>query len=103
LIVTTNELTKPLASLSEVYCYPNPTIKGWIRFTSTAPGGLPVNTKVKIFNIAGELIFEDIDKDGGDYKWECVNKVGKKVSSGIYIYVISDEKTTKTGKLGIIR
>ncbi|MEW6606995.1 MAG: gliding motility-associated C-terminal domain-containing protein [bacterium] len=56
----------------------------------------------KIYNIAGEEVFEKEEiTDGWD--WGCINKDNKRVSSGIYIYILSDGKTTKTGKLGIIK
>ncbi|MEW6095392.1 MAG: T9SS type A sorting domain-containing protein [bacterium] len=85
-------------ALEDAFCYPNPTHTGEITFKLPAR-----RVVIKIFNIAGEKVFEEILPDGGLWKWECINSDNKKVASGIYIYILTDDKTTKTGKLGIIK
>jgi hypothetical protein len=92
----------PILSIKDVFCYPNPT-KG-DKITFKLPEG---KIRIKIYNIAGE---EVLDRElqipaypNNQWYWDCRNNDKEKVSSGIYIYVISDGKTTKTGKLGIIR
>ncbi|MDI6782413.1 MAG: gliding motility-associated C-terminal domain-containing protein [bacterium] len=62
--------------------------------------------KVKIYNLAAELVYEKEWRDtNGSHKWECVNSQGKKLASGIYIYLLTDldSNSTKRGKLGIVR
>ncbi|MEW6620931.1 MAG: T9SS type A sorting domain-containing protein, partial [bacterium] len=88
---------KAPSSLQEAFCYPNPTRGDKIIFR--LPAG---KFRIKIYNIAGEEVFEKEEIiDGWD--WGCINKDNERVSSGIYIYILSDGKMTKTGKLGIIK
>jgi hypothetical protein len=99
LIVSVKELTTSLVdSLNDAYCYPNPT-KDKVYFA------LPEDMRVelKIFNIAGELIYEGMISNGES--WNCKNKQGDTVASGIYIYIIKNPATgnVKKGKIGVIR
>lgn len=98
-----NLISPPQAesTLEKTYCYPNPTKGDEIVFDK-----LTNNVKVKIYNLAGELVYEEEWRDtNGSHKWECVNSHGKKLASGIYIYLLTDpdSNSTKKGKLGIIR
>ncbi|MEW6609658.1 MAG: T9SS type A sorting domain-containing protein, partial [bacterium] len=100
MIVSSVPLPIPIFSINDVYCYPNPT-KDEITFSK-----LPVDKiKLKIYNIVGEKVFErEISGDiNNEWKWDCRNDANEKIASGIYIYVISDGKTIKRGKLGIIK
>jgi hypothetical protein len=95
--------TKPFLSASLVeYCYPNPA-KEKVYFK--VPKNKPI--KLKIFNIAGELVYKDKQNSGdsGVVEWNCKNKQGDTVASGIYIYILKDLATgdVKTGKIGVIR
>lgn len=93
--------SKTESMLEKAYCYPNPTKGDEITFN-----GLTNNVKVKIYNIAGELIYEgEWINTGGSYKWNCVNKDSNKLASGSYIYVLTDSvsQSIKRGKLAIIR
>ncbi|MEW6618111.1 MAG: 6-bladed beta-propeller [bacterium] len=90
-----------LDSVAESYCYPNPAKGKKVFFV------VPQNTRVslKIFNIAGELVYEKEEDSGGDgiVEWDCHNSAGERVASGIYIYFIRDDKSSKTGKLAVMR
>jgi len=66
------------------------------------------NFKIKIFNVAGELIYtKDAVSDTSDnYLWDTKCDNGEKAASGIYIFVIedTDNSANKTkGKFSIIR
>ncbi|MDI6735722.1 MAG: gliding motility-associated C-terminal domain-containing protein, partial [bacterium] len=91
---------QPELNLDKVYCYPNPTKEGWIKFAK-----LTQTVKVRIFNIAGELIYEREHPTNGEWEWQCIDNNGKKVASGIYIYILKDpvSGSMKKGKLGIVR
>ncbi|MEW6609641.1 MAG: T9SS type A sorting domain-containing protein, partial [bacterium] len=92
-----------ITDLQSVYCYPNPTKKGEITFAN-----LPQNRliKIRIFNIVGELVYEEEREanSGGKIIWTCRNSANERVASGIYIYILTDRiGNMKRGKLGIIR
>ena len=69
--------------------------------------GLTANAKIKIFNIAGELINELEETNGnGNCLWDTKNKEGNKVASGVYLYYIinpEDNSQKSKGKFAIIR
>ncbi len=88
------------SNLDNAYCYPNPTRMGEITFAK-----LTKQVKVRIFNIAGELVYKDEWITNGEWSWRCINNDGEKVASGIYIYILQDSVSgsMKRGKLGVIR
>ncbi|MBN1385213.1 MAG: fibronectin type III domain-containing protein [Elusimicrobia bacterium] len=65
------------------------------------------NVELCIYNIAGELIFEEtIENTGGSYDWPVTNNNGKPVASGIYIYYIrnpDNDSINAIGKLAVIK
>jgi len=79
-------------NFSNAFCYPNPSKTGWVRFEN-----LPANTYIRIYNIAGELIFE---KENFDINptWDVKN-----IASGVYIYLLNNGGDKKIGKIGVIR
>ena len=60
---------------------------------------------IKIYNIAGELVFEYEKNDTENiYNWKAVNNDNEKVASGLYIYFVTNDKGEKQkGKIGIIK
>jgi len=94
--------------LNAVYIYPNPYKPGsggiydapYLTFKN-----LTSRVTIRIFNIALEHI-ATIEKDSQniEYQWEPKNDAGRVISSGLYIYYITDPggHTTK-GKFTIIR
>jgi len=78
---------------SDVYVYPNPvreTYTGEIAIT-----GLVSQTKVKITDIAGNLVYET-ETRGGQVTWNGNNFDGKRVSTGVYLVFCSNEDGSKT-------
>jgi len=61
--------------------------------------------KIRIYNIAGELIYEqEFTNTNGKAEWNLKNRSGKDVASGVYIYLITNNQNQKAvGKIGIIR
>lgn len=92
--------------LSKAHPYPNPFVpsRGHTKITFTE---LTEHVRIRIFNAAGELVFdEEKDTPSGertDYKG--TNNAGEELASGIYFYLITDNKGSvpKKGKLAIIR
>jgi len=67
--------------------------------------GLTNNSTIKIYTMSGELVntLEETDNDG-KYQWDVKNKEKEKLSSGTYIYRITNSSGEKiTGKIGIVR
>jgi hypothetical protein len=79
------------------YAYPNPTRNGFVTFNYSL--GNPAEVTIKIYNITGEVIWEQAPVKlpaGDNYKtvWNCVNNTNTtKIAAGVYIYkMIADEK-----------
>lgn len=82
--------------------YPNPVrpeYAGDVHVT-----GLAINSEVKIADAGGRLVYQGIS-NGGRFDWNCCYKTGKKVSSGIYYILCTDEEGKKgaCAKLLIVR
>ncbi len=87
---------------SSLKVFPNPVrpeYSGDVHIT-----GLAYNTDVKIANAAGKLVYEGTS-NGGQFNWNCCNKAGKRVSSGIYYALCTDEggKKGACAKILIVR
>lgn len=89
--------------LAKAHCYPNPyrPSRGHKKITFSR---LTDHTRLMIFNIAGELIYETEEATpSGELVWNVVNKYGERIASGVYIYLISDAAGKKAkGKFAII-
>lgn len=97
--------------LTEVYAYPNPVLAKHQTVTIDGRNGnhLPRGTNVKILDISGRLVFESNviegqETQGGKVVWNKRNLAGKKVASGVYIVVLSNEDNSEntTTKIAIV-
>ena len=101
-----NIYSKLASNLESAHCYPNPykpnSTLGHTKITFTR---LTDYVKIMIFNIAGELVFDTkTTSNYGEFDWDVVNNAGERVASGVYIYVITNDKgNKKIGKFGVIR
>jgi len=98
------------SNLDNVYVYPNPCKIGATGSDAKYNAveivfkGLTEKADIKIFNVAGELIYEALKDDKSDeYKWDLTNSAGTSAASGIYIYLITSQNLKKTGRLAIVR
>jgi len=89
--------------LAAVYAYPNPALKKHQTITIDGKDGkhLPKGTNVKILDVAGNLVYETNvvegqEVQGGKVVWNKTNLAGKKVASGIYIVLLSNDDATET-------
>jgi hypothetical protein len=71
-----------LPDYTSVRAFPNPVFPN--RNNTVVITGLMQNSRVKITDIAGNLIKESVS-NGGQYTWNCANAGGQRVSSGIYL------------------
>jgi len=99
-------------SLGEVKAYPNPyyvipelNIPMTITWANAGPG----KVRVKIYNVAGELVKEfKADRAAGSLMWDAKSAGGASISSGVYIIYIegqkdSGEKEVKKLKVVVFR
>lgn len=89
-------------NLDKVRVYPNPVRPGYDGVVTV--DGLMKNANVKITDIEGNLVYEEISK-GGSIQWDT-RAFGKyKVASGVYLVLITseDQAKTKVAKIMIIR
>lgn len=85
-----------------VYAYPNPVRPDYGGAVTIA--GLMNNSDVKITDAAGGLVYEGTST-GGQMTWNLCNKSGRKVASGIYFVLASDENGASgiVTKIAVIR
>jgi len=93
----------PFASdLTQVKAYPNP-FRG-DKHNQIIFSNLTANVNIKIYTLTGDLVKEIKEQVGDKAYWDVKNKQGEAVSSGIYIYYITNPKgQEKKGKLAIIK
>jgi hypothetical protein len=111
-IVAYNSKVAPFGeNLGQVYAYPNPALKNHQIITIDGRNGthLPKGTNVKIIDVAGNLVYETNVVEGQQLKggkviWDKRNLAGKKVASGIYIVLLSNNDASETSvtKIAIV-
>jgi len=98
-------------TLGKVYAYPNPALKEHQTITIDGRNGthLPKGTNVKILDVSGNLVYETNviegqEVQGGKVVWNKTNLAGRKVASGVYIVLLSNDDATETSltKIAII-
>ncbi|MBI4670027.1 MAG: carboxypeptidase regulatory-like domain-containing protein, partial [Elusimicrobia bacterium] len=91
-------------SLADVKVFPSPVKTHQGHDRATFAGLTGNNVTIKIFNVAGELVFEKENIASAAYDWMLANESGKAVAGGIYIYLVTDASGGKAaGKFGLIR
>ncbi|MFH2070688.1 MAG: fibronectin type III domain-containing protein [Elusimicrobiota bacterium] len=100
--------------LTAVKAYPNPYKPGatgadarFDRASGIRFDNLTNKVNIRVFNIAGELVFEkDAENTVGYLDWQAVNNNNEKIASGVYIYYITNPDDTShkaKGRVAIIR
>jgi hypothetical protein len=90
------EMTK-----DNVNVYPNPVTPDYTGLVTIT--GLTYDADVKITTASGALVAEG-RSNGGMFNWDCRNKQGKRVASGIYMVITatSDGKKGTVAKIAVI-
>ena len=111
-IVAYNSNVAPFGDVLEaVYAYPNPALKNHLTVTIDGRNGthLPKGINVKILDVAGNLVhetnvIEGQELQGGKVVWNKRNLAGNKVTSGVYIVLLSNDDASETAvtKIAII-
>lgn len=100
---TVNSWRPPQADVSHAHAYPNPCKKSR-GCTSVTFTRLTLQASIHIFTISGEKVrtvekTSNIDSVG----WDLRNSAGSLVASGLYLYVVKGEGSSKKGKLIVVR
>jgi hypothetical protein len=84
-----------------ILIWPNPFNPAYAFDIVLYVSGLPPNSQVSFYTVAGQLVTPAIKcPNGGQVTWDGKNGNGKLVSAGIYFYVVqSGTKVLLTGKL----
>jgi hypothetical protein len=82
---------------SNLSCYPNPfSNKTTIKFILEKKG----NTLLQVYNMNGELIKtvlnQELQKGEHNINWNCIDKFGKEVNTGIYIFMLVSGRQNET-------
>ena len=82
--------------------YPNPVTPDFTGMVTIT--GLSYDADVKITTANGALVAEG-RSNGGMFNWDCCNKQGKRVASGIYMVITAtaDGKKGTVGKIAVIK
>jgi len=90
------------SDLNNVLIYPNPF------YTNRGQGfvtidKVPASSKLRIYTLSGEKVWEDTAGTTGVIIWKGLNKSGYQVASGIYLAVIDSTAGKKVFKLAVLR
>ncbi|MCK4956470.1 MAG: T9SS type A sorting domain-containing protein, partial [Candidatus Cloacimonetes bacterium] len=95
-----------IIDLKHMIVYPNPLYLNEFNEIRFANLPLEKNGAIRIYDIAGELVYEEnftpLTELKNYYSWNAKNKKGKRVSSGMYLYFIKVGNDYKKGKLAVI-
>ncbi len=99
----TIEAPETAPNLSNTKVYPNP-FKSSAGHDRIVFMDLTEGSTIKIYTLSGKLVKKIKEQTGGMAEWNIRNKRGKKVSSGIYIYLITNKSgEKKKGKIAIVK
>jgi hypothetical protein len=98
-----NSWRPPQADLSHAHAFPNPCklSRGCTGVTFTR---LTLRTTIIIYTVSGEKV-ATIEKNNNidSVGWDLRNSAGSRVASGLYLYVVKGEGSSKKGKLVVVR
>lgn len=97
-----SESTKASADYSDVYAYPNPVRPDFDN--QVVITGLMADSHVKITDLSGNLIYQG-KSAGGQMVWDCRNRSGNRVATGIYLVLSSTPKAKESvvTKIAVIK
>lgn len=98
-----NSWRPPQADVSTAHVYPNPCYSKractGVTFTR-----LTLNATVTIYTISGEKVRKIIKSNNIDsVGWDLRNSDGTLVTSGLYLYIIQADNSSKKGKIVVVR
>ncbi len=88
-----SDASSGLEEFDNVYAYPNPVRENYEGVISI--NNLVEDSNVKITDISGNLIYETTS-NGGMATWDCTDRTGNRVSTGVYLILCYSETTKKS-------
>ena len=88
-----SDATRNMEEFNNVTIFPNPVPKDF--WGEIIISGLKDNTNIKITDIAGNLVFETFSL-GGTATWNGKNFEGRNVSTGVYLFLCTDDLFNKS-------
>ncbi|MDR0232574.1 MAG: hypothetical protein LBI82_10715 [Dysgonamonadaceae bacterium] len=95
LISYTGLATEGAPDYSNVYAYPNPVLPDFIG--DVVVTGLIKDSNVKVTDLSGNVMFQGTST-GGQFSWNCRNRAGERVKSGVYLVMAA----TSDGTQGVV-
>jgi len=96
-------------NLDGLIVYPNPFIPYDGEYQTGTPttgiyfDNLTAATTIRIYNLAGEKVFEIYVAGDPRYRWDVKTSSGKELASGVYLYHITNSvHNTRVGKIMVI-
>lgn len=87
------DATEPKESFKNIKVFPNPVRSGYEGLITIE--GLKENTLVKITDLTGQLVSEGFS-EGGTFTWDGKSLNGQRISTGIYLVLVADDKVEET-------
>lgn len=84
-----------------VYTYPNPCKLSQHQEIYFA--NVPRQASLSIYDLNGDLVFTAANITANPFSWNMENTLGRRIASGIYVYVIQEGESLKKGKIAIIK
>ncbi len=99
---------KPPTTLQTLKAFPNPFYpngSNTVQIVNQPPDVMPAGkNNCRIYDSSGALVIKLEENEFSRFAWNGENSTGKKCSSGIYFFVVTDaEGNTKKGKIALIR
>ena len=98
-----NSWRPPQLDVSTAHVYPNPCTltRGCSGITFTR---LTLRASITIYTVSGEKV-KTVEKNNNidSVGWDLRNESGSRVASGLYLYAIKAEGSSKNGKIVIVR
>jgi len=99
---------KTQTRLETVQVFPNPFCPerdGILQIVNLPSHSMPLGKNTcRIYDVSGQLVIDLPESITARFEWNGNNKYGKQCSSGIYYYLVSDNKgTIRRGKIALIR
>ncbi|MEF9477715.1 T9SS type A sorting domain-containing protein [Chryseobacterium sp. 1B4] len=90
------------SNFGDVVVYPNPVVYSNFKGKVTIKG-LAEKTNIRIVDAAGNVVHSAVAR-GGYYEWDLNNQKGKRVASGIYFVLMTNEDGSDkaTAKIGVV-
>ena len=90
------------SEFGNVMVYPNPVVTSNFKGKVTIRG-LAMKTNIRITDVVGNLVHQGI-ANGGFYEWDLNNQRGRRVASGVYFVLMTNEDGTDkaTAKIAVV-